>query len=218
MIQHISLVVFDLDGTLVDSKYDLADALNHTARVLGYPETTDDEIPQRVGDGVQMLINRTFGFKPGSPETGKARKLFMDYYGEHLTKRTSFYPGIRELIDAMPPHIKMAVLSNKPHDFTVSIIQQLGLSGRFGQVRGFSDEFPRKPAPEALLYIMHQMGVRSEQCLMVGDGDADIGVGQAAGCQTCAVTYGYRTREQLEKLQPNYIIDHANELAGLLGI
>jgi phosphoglycolate phosphatase len=171
-----------------------------------------------VGDGVQVLINRSFGLRPGTPEAARSHQVFMEYYAQHLTDRTVFYPGIEELIRQIPSHIRMAVLSNKPHPFTVKIIEQLGLSIYFRIVRGFSDKFPRKPSPAVLLHMMQELKARPENTLVVGDGEADMGIGQSAGCRTCAVTYGYRTRRQLAAQNPDFFIDHPKELIPILGL
>ncbi len=212
---NIDLLIFDLDGTLVDSKYDLADSLNYAAKKLGYGEIPESEIPDMVGDGVRMLISRAFNLDLETEELQLALDTFMEYYEGHLTDRTEFYPYVQQTIKHFK-NKKMAVLSNKPDHLTKPIIKELGLDSHFNIVLGATSHIARKPSAEPIEYILNELGVSPEKAMMVGDGDADVMAGKNAGIKTCGLTYGYRSREELEQLNPDYILDKIEDLKELV--
>ena len=208
---NIDLLIFDLDGTLVDSKLDLSDSLNYSAKKLGYQQVPESEIPNMVGDGVRALISRAFHIPLNSSELRTALDAFMEYYKEHLINRTIFYPNVKETIEHFKDK-KLAVLSNKPDGFTKPIIQQLGLGKYFDLVLGATETLERKPSAEPIKYILNQLNVAPDRAIMIGDGDADVMAGKNAEIKTCALTYGYRTRSELEELHPDLILDDIGEL------
>lgn len=211
----LDLLVFDLDGTLIDSKYDLLDALNYTAKQLGHSTFTDAQIPQMVGNGVRALITQAFNLTTDSPALKEAQTIMMDYYRQNLCTRTVFYDGVLETLKSLN-NVKKAVLSNKPDEFTQRIIQELGLSSLFDQVLGATNYFDRKPSGESLEHFLKELNIAPNRAMMIGDGDADVLAGKNAGMYTCAVTYGYRSKTELEILHPDYIIESFSELPTLL--
>lgn len=208
----LDLIVFDLDGTLVDSIGDLADSLNYAANQMKLPDVPNTDMPKYVGNGVRVLISKGLKLAEGNPDLDKAEAIFMDYYKDNLTNRTTFYPNVKHILHYFKGK-KMAVLSNKPDDFTKKVITELNLINTFDIVMGSSSQFQRKPAPDPLLYIMKTLGVKPNKTLMVGDGDTDIDTGKAAGAHTCGLTYGYRTRKELATLSPDILLDNIGELS-----
>lgn len=211
----MQLIIFDLDGTLIDSKYDLANSLKTTALSLNYPYVAANEIPALLGDGAGILVAKAFGLEPGTEKHKEALALFMQNYSENLCGNTVIYPKVKETLQRLV-HKKLAVLSNKPDAFTKQIIATLGFSEYFSFVLGQTATLARKPHPDGILHILKQFQIAPENALMVGDGDTDIACGKAAGVKTCAVTYGYRKREELEYLNPDFFIDSLDELIELI--
>lgn len=212
---NIDLIIFDLDGTLVDSIPDLSDSLNYAAKKLGYPLIAEKEVPALVGNGVRALISKAFELTIGTPDFEKAQEAFMEYYSQNLTTRTVFFPNVEDTIFHFSQK-KLAILSNKPDHFTKPIIEALGLQKHFEIVLGANKHMERKPSAEPIQYIMNKLGVLPEKTLMVGDGDADVMAGKNAGVNTCAVSYGYRSAAELELLQPDFLLDDIGQIRSLI--
>ncbi len=207
----LNLLVFDLDGTLVDSRYDLADAVNYALERLGRPPLGYDAIPPLLGSGLTHLLqNALQNEDPALLQS--ARAYFDSYYRNNYTRKTICYPEVPETLSYFAGK-KKAVLSNKAHPFTCGIIAGLGLTDQFDLVLGARPErFPLKPDPAALHYLLSELKVAPEHALMIGDSTHDIEAGRAAGMATCAVTYGYRPAEVLAAAEPDLMIDHLSEL------
>ena len=205
------LIIFDLDGTLVDSRYDLTDAVNFALKELGHPLITFEQLPSMVGSGIRKLIELALGdFSESDYEA--ARVLFNQYYSENYTNKTTFFKEIPEVLNFFQKK-KKAVYSNKAHPFTVKIINDLKLAGHFDMVLGSNPNlYKRKPSPEGIFYILKTLGVDASRAIMVGDSTHDIHAAQQAGVASCAVTYGYRSREILKAAAPDYIIDNILDL------
>lgn len=208
------LLIFDLDGTLADTRKDLMEAVNHVRRRFDLSPLSLETVTGYVGDGINKLLERAL---PNiSPETlPQARAYFDEYYREHVVDHTRLYPGVAEMLDALNGH-PCAVLSNKAQEYTEEIVERLGIRPYFRLVLGGRADFPRKPAPDALRYIMKKMEATPAATLMIGDTKNDILAGKAAGVVTVAVTYGFRSREQLAPYQPDYMIDHPGELVAVV--
>ncbi len=209
--KHFDLIIFDLDGTLVNSQYDLADAVNYGLKAMGRPLITYDQLPAMVGGGIGRLLELSLGnYRP--EEMASLRQLFDEYYSENFANKTTCYPGVPELLELLK-HRKKAVYSNKIHPFTVAIIQRLGLSHHFDVIQGANPKlYKRKPSPEGVIRILDMLDVRPENAIMVGDSTHDIHAGKQARIATCAVTYGYRSREQLEAAAPDFVVDDVSEI------
>ena len=212
MGKSVRLVVFDLDGTLVDSKVDLANSVNHALGAFGLPSLPGETIHSYVGNGASMLIRRSVGHD-GINLFPRVLETFLAHYREHLLDTTVPYPGVRENLIAQSGAFEMAVLTNKPVDMTRAILEGLSLSRHFVDVRGGDSFGTKKPHPEGLLHIITQRGVPPAETIMVGDSVNDILAGQGAGAATCAVTYGYGT-EGFAELSPDFTIDLFPELFG----
>jgi phosphoglycolate phosphatase len=218
----IKLLIFDLDGTLIDSRLDLVHSVNASLRHLGRPELAEDLIASYVGDGAPMLIRRTLGADAADEAlVRQGLEYFLAYYKEHKLDHTTVYDGMREALVAIRnsqngvPR-KMAVLSNKPVNPSRAIIEALGLGEFFGSIYGGNSFATKKPDPEGAQTILRGAGAKPEQTLMVGDSAVDVATGQNAGLWTCAVTYGFAPHT-LEGAKPDVVVDTPPELAELFG-
>ncbi|MDH3231209.1 MAG: phosphoglycolate phosphatase [Alphaproteobacteria bacterium] len=206
-------LVFDLDGTLIDSAPDLHACLNRLLGADGRRRLDLAEVVAMVGDGVPALVRRAYratGGIPGDIEDRIAH--YRAIYGDSLTDRTVAYPGVAETLARLfDAGYRMAVCTNKPHAPTMAILDALGLAGFFKSVAG-GDSLPvRKPDPGHLLGLLKMLGSGPERAVMIGDSRNDIQVAINAGVRSIAVSYGYR-REPVEELGANVIIDSFAEI------
>jgi phosphoglycolate phosphatase len=205
------LVVFDLDGTLVDSARDLAAAVNEMLARLspGTPRLPEAQVRGFIGEGARLLVSRSLT-RAGLPHPpDEALSVFMDCYRGRMLHTTRLYPGVAEVLDTLTGHA-LAVLTNKPGDLSRAILDGLGLGGRFALVYG-GDELPRKPDPGGLVRIMAETGQEPASTVMVGDSAIDVQTGRAAGVLTVGVRYGFAP-ESLRAHPPDVLLD---DLRGL---
>ena len=194
----IRLLIFDLDGTLIDSLPDLADATNLVRESRGLPQLEAAEVRKLVGQGARSLVERAL---PGATagEVDEALQIFLGYNLAHIADKTTVYPGVRETLEALQEvGAPMCVLSNKNVALCREVLARLGLSGHFSHVFG-ADSFPfRKPSPEPIRALLRQFEVPARECLMVGDSVNDIAAGGGAGVVTVGCSYGYGEKTELE--------------------
>jgi len=211
----IDLIIFDLDGTLVDSLPDLAAAANAALRRLGLPEHPVEAHRKMIGRGEKNFVRRFLG-----PEHEhlfrQALNLYLEHYSQHLGDFTSVYPGVVETL-ARFSHLNMAVLSNKREDLSRQVVQTMGLAPFFRTVRGGNSYGVLKPSPEGLSALIQELAGDPTRTLMVGDKPEDILAGRGAGALTAAVTYGYGDQEALTASAPEHILSNFNQLADLIG-
>ena len=214
----IRLVIFDLDGTLIDSRLDLVHSVNAALRHIHRPELPEEVIASYVGDGAPILIQRALGGEEVDEAlVRKGLEFFLSYYREHKLDHTTIYPGIQEALAAIQhsgngiPR-KMAVLTNKPVNPSRAIVEALGLGGYFSQIYGGNSFATKKPEPEGALKLVSEAGVRPEQAAIVGDSHVDIRTGRNAGLSTVAVTYGFAPHT-LEEEVPDVMVDAPQELS-----
>ena len=214
----IKLVIFDLDGTLIDSRLDLVHSVNAALRHIHRPELPEEVIASYVGDGAPILIQRALGGeKVDEALVRKGLEFFLSYYREHKLDHTTVYPGIQQALGAiqssgngMPR--KMAVLTNKPVHPSRAIVESLGLGQYFSQIYGGNSFSTKKPEPEGALKLVSEAGVRPELAAIVGDSHVDIRTGRNAGLWTIAVTYGFAPHT-LEEEDPDVLVDSPEELS-----
>src|SRR5579859_6003526 len=214
----IKLVIFDLDGTLIDSRLDLVHSVNAALRHIGRPELPDHVIASYVGDGAPILIARALGAVTLDEATiRKGLEFFLSYYREHKLDHTTLYPGIVQALTAIQNvsngHLrKLAVLTNKPVIPSRAIVDALKLAPYFSQVYGGNSFATKKPDPEGALRLLEEIGVPAEQAVMVGDSHTDVETGRNAGLWTVGVTYGFAP-QTLADAGPDVLVDHPRELA-----
>jgi phosphoglycolate phosphatase len=218
---RLRLLVFDLDGTLIDSRLDLVHSINAMLRHIGRPELADDLIASYVGDGAPVLVRRALGDADTANEAlfRAALEYFLGYYRLHKLDHTTVYEGIPEVLAALANsngvQRQMAVLSNKPVNPSRDIVRALGLGEFFVRVYG-GNSFPtKKPDPLGVRTILQETGVAAEEALMIGDSSNDVLTGRNAGLWTCGVTYGFAP-QSLEEVPPDVLIASPRELEELL--
>lgn len=214
MSEHkYDLVIFDLDGTLVDSRLDLANSVNFTRVQLGLLPLENERICTFVGDGAPILLRRALGPTYNDQEIHEAVQVFLRHYRMHLLDHTILYPGVVETLRGLEK-VTLAVLTNKPVAPSMTILQGLGIHHHFKYVYG-GDSFERKkPDPAGALEILKETGVPGEKSLMVGDSRNDVLTGRNAGIATCGVTYGLAP-DQLKDPDPDFRLD---DIRGLISI
>ncbi len=208
----IDLLIFDLDGTLIESKWDIAVAVNLTLADLDLPLRTQEEIFGFVGGGIKRLLRLAVGEENHS-RYEEALRVFRGHYLAHCLDRTQFYPGVeRVLIHFADKH--KAIATNKSLEYTTKILDGLG-PHHFSYVVGGDDGYGLKPEPGMLLKVMEALNVTKDRTVLIGDSTNDIKGGHNAGIRVCAVGYGMGNREKMAACQPDWFIEKPEELMGL---
>lgn len=205
------LIMFDLDGTLVDSGADITAALNYALAPCGLPALTVPQTISLVGEGVTRLIEKVLDGHVQQHDVVLTR--FLDYYAEHLTEATVPYPGVERTLERLSGY-RRAVISNKREALSRGILVKLGLMKHFDLVMGGDSLAEKKPSARPLLHTMSVLKATPEESVIVGDSSFDIRAGKAAGVVTVAVSYGFRPVETLS--EADFIIDALEELPELL--
>jgi HAD superfamily hydrolase (TIGR01509 family) len=207
-MKEIDLIIFDLDGTLVDSARDIAEAINHTLNIMGLEQKSVEEITRCIGGGFVDTLVQAFG--KGNYED-RALPILREYYSEHAVVYSRLYPGVSDVLAHFDLK-KKAVLTNKEYGISAKILNFLGIYDYFDVVIGCSDEKLRKPDPYYVLEILGDLHVNRERAIIVGDMDLDIAAGKRAGIATCGVTYGIGRNDNLLNEKPDIIIDSMIDL------
>jgi len=214
----LKLLVFDLDGTLVDSRLDLIQSVNATLRHFHRPELPGEAIASYVGDGAPMLIRRALGDPDDEGFVEEALEYFLAYYRVHKLDHTHIYPGVKEALETLANQTgserRMAVLSNKPVNPSRAILDALGLGEFFIRVYGGNSFHTKKPDPRGVHTLLEETGVPSHEAIMIGDSSIDVITGRNADLWTCGVTYGFAPRT-LEDAPPDVLVDSPAELVHL---
>lgn len=212
------LVIFDLDGTLLDTIADLAMATNHALQQSGYPTRPVDEIRTFVGNGINKLLERSLpDSEKSEANTLRLRTHFLPYYDAHNADLSTPYPGIPTLLQELQEKgLMIAVASNKYQTATVKLIHHYFPSISFVEILGQREGVPVKPDPGIVFDIIQKAGVNKEEVLYVGDSNVDMQTAHNAGVDAIGVAWGFRPRAELEALQPLAVIDKAEELSDYL--
>ena len=209
-------VLFDLDGTILDTLDDLHAAANAALRECGYPERTKDEVRRFVGNGIRKLIERAVPSGTSEEDIVRTHEAFTAYYSVHCKDKTKPYAGIPELVRGLKENgIASAVISNKA-DYAVKALCEEYFEGLFEFSVGEREGIRKKPAPDSVLEAMRVMGAKSSETVYIGDSDVDIMTAKNAGIDCIGVSYGFRGREFLESHGAEVIADTVEELRGLL--
>jgi phosphoglycolate phosphatase len=219
--ESIRLIVFDLDGTLIDSRKDLAQSINAMLTQMNRQPLPEEIIATYIGDGAGMLVRRALGDPEDENLVEDGLKRFLDYYREHKLDYTYVYPGVFSSLDAlrtMPDGSprSMAVLTNKPIAPSLAICEALGLSPYFFQIYGGNSFTTKKPDPEGLNALIREAGVRPNETLMVGDSDVDVLTARRAGAWVIGCRFGLSSHT-LELIPSDCLVDSAAEWASALG-
>jgi phosphoglycolate phosphatase len=193
-MNDIRLVVFDLDGTLIDSSADLANAVNTLLTDLGVGRLPDPQIVAMVGEGAAVLVRRALTASGLDPQTPGALDLFLDHYNAHLLDHTRPYDGMVETLQDLSARMPLAVLTNKPADASARILEGLGLRRHFREVIGGDTPFGRKPSPAALMHLAKMEHAAPGSVLLVGDSAIDLATARAGGTRVCLARYGFGYR------------------------
>lgn len=206
-------VIFDLDGTLLDTLQDIAETANAVLSDHGFPMHPVHDFKNYVGDGLFVLMQRITPSNTPAHSIESCCRLFFDLYSHSWQNNSRPYEGVIDLLDALKSRgISMAVLSNKPHIFTKLFINKYFPSRPFVDVYGQREGIPKKPDPTVALQIAVRQKIHPHSMLFVGDTGIDIQTGKASGMTTVGVSWGFRSVTELEKEQPNIIIHHPSEL------
>jgi phosphoglycolate phosphatase len=212
-------LLFDLDGTLVDSRADLITSINLMLAEFGRERLPDTRVINFVGEGARLLVERalrsTGETAPQTSEIDHALEAFGRHYREHLLDRTTIYPEVEETLTSLA-HVPKAVVTNKPYEFTIALLDGIGLRRHFDIILG-GDSLPeRKPSPSMLLEAARRCAAAPRVSLMIGDTRVDVAAGKAAGMETCGYVPGFRGRTELAEAGADYLIERFSELIGLV--
>jgi phosphoglycolate phosphatase len=210
----MELIIFDLDGTLVDSRRDIANSVNEVLENLQHPRLPNERIFGFIGNGVRCLIERSLG-KSSDQEVDRALDVFLPIYRRRLLETTRPFPGVREALDALRRGRTSAVLTNKPRRESIALLEGLELASYFRFIFG-GDSFPkRKPDPTGIQTLIDRTGASRDRTLMVGDSQVDYEAARNAHIPICMVSYGLGAA-QIAELGPDYIVDDLRQLVPIV--
>ena len=214
LADSIRLVMFDLDGTLIDSKHDIATSVNLTLEDLDLPALPPEHIFTFVGDGVKRLLRLSVG-EAHEARYEESLRIFRGHYLVHCLDTTQLYPGLDRLFDGRDTRMK-ALATNKSMEYTLRIIEGLKVKETFAAIEGPLDQSDLKPDPGMLWRILERLAIPPEAAMLVGDSTNDVRAAQAAGVYACAVGYGYGNRDKVSALNPDYYCEKPGDLLSLL--
>jgi phosphoglycolate phosphatase len=210
-------VVFDLDGTLIDSRADIAAACNHALEAVGRAPLPLERVAGFVGDGARQLLARAFALPEDAVELDAHLEVFLDFYTAHPSPHTSLYPGVRAVLARLSGR-RLAVCTNKPRRTTDAVLSALGLTSAFASVVAGGDTPDRKPGPGPLRRVAADLGVAPELLVMVGDGPQDVMAARAVGAHAVGVRHGFLPLERLVASEPDVLLEGVIELPGYLEV
>ena len=213
----IKLVLFDLDGTLVDTLCDLADSTNYALGKMGFATHDTEKFRYFVGDGIAKLIERALPEDKRSAEIHKeCLTIYKNYYKDHYMDKSRPYDGVNELISCLKEKgMRLAVISNKHHEMAVTVANTL-FPDMFDIVYGQKENSPAKPDPTLTLEIINNLGATPDETVMIGDSGMDMAVAVNAKCRGIGVLWGFRTEEELRECGADYIVSHPSQIVDII--
>ena len=211
------VAIFDLDGTLLNTLDDLANACNYALNKFSFPTHNVEEYKKFIGNGIYKLVERAVpNNKKDKVTVEKVLKTFSDYYNEHMIDMTKPYDGIVDILDELRAKgIKLAVVSNKKHEFTIEIVEKY-FEDRFDIVFGHRENYKEKPDPTSVLEVIEKLNILKSECIYIGDSNVDILTAKNAGVKSVGVSWGFRGREELANEGANYLADNNIELLNII--
>ena len=207
------LLIFDLDGTLIDSKLDIAHGVNATRAYMGMGPIPHELVERYVGNGAPTLIRRVLGETASEEDVARGLDYFIRYYAEHCMDNTALYPGVREALDRLKQHhVHLAVLTNKPVRISGHIIGKLGVGDHFFRIYGGNSFDRKKPDPIGIETLLSEAGTGREQTVMVGDSAVDIRTARNANVRACGVMWGFQP-ETFQEEPPDFVVNEMGQLA-----
>jgi phosphoglycolate phosphatase len=210
----VRALIFDLDGTLIDSKVDLILSVNAMLRQLGRGELPEETISGYIGRGAPQLVGQALGPGASAEECQQALEFFLSYYEAHKMDNTSLYPGVARALDGLG-HLPMAVLTNKPVRISVRILEALGLEGKFRAVYGGNSFATKKPDPLGANAVLRELNAAPNQAILVGDSEVDVQTARNAGTFSAIVNYGFGAHNRVTHPADVYL-DRLSDLVPLL--
>lgn len=208
-------LVFDLDGTLIDSRLDIAAALNHALGKSGREALSVETVSGYVGDGSRTLCARATGLREDDPALEELLADFLVYYREHAAEHSRLFPDAREVLDRLSEY-PLALCTNKPRPVTDAVLSALGISDLFSSIMAGGDIAEKKPDPAPLFAIAEELGLSPNGLVMIGDGPQDIEAGRRAGARTIGIRGGFPPVETLIAAKPDALIDSLADLPKLI--
>ena len=211
------VAIFDLDGTLLNTLDDLANACNYALNKFSFPTHNVEEYKKFIGNGIYKLVERAVPNNKKDKETvEKVLETFSNYYNEHMIDMTKPYDGIVDILDELRAKgIKLAVVSNKKHEFTIEIVKKY-FGDRFDIVFGHRENYKEKPDPTSVLEVIEKLNILKSECIYIGDSNVDILTAKNAGVKSVGVSWGFRDREELANEGANYLADNNIELLNII--
>lgn len=207
-------IIFDLDGTLLDTIYDIHQAVNIGLQTYGYASVTLEHVRQSVGSGAMKMIKQCAP-NASDIELKRIHDAYQSYYDVNHKDLTVVYDGMTHLLQILKKHYKLAVVSNKYHHLVRSLTDHY-FKDTFDFVLGMTEAFPIKPAPDMILHVCNQLNITTKDVLYIGDSEPDIFVAKTLKLDHIAVSYGYRTHEQLDSLDPMYLVEDVKTLQNVM--
>ncbi|MBU4377107.1 MAG: HAD-IA family hydrolase [Candidatus Omnitrophica bacterium] len=213
--KYIKAAIFDLDGTLIDSKKDIIDSINYILKALGFKERPDDIIQRYIGRGRDKLIEDSLGREATPEMVDKANTAFNEFYRAHMFDHTKLFPGVLDILEYLKDKTLMLV-TNKDRDLAVATLKRFNIDKYFSKVMGGEDQNCRKPHSCPISSLLEGIDVLPHQAMIIGDSEIDIKAGKIAGILTCGLTWGIGSRESIEAVKPDYILGDMRQLKEII--
>lgn len=207
------LILYDLDGTLADTRRDIINGVRHALKTLNGPELTDDEIKDCVGTGLHALIKKVFRTED-EKLADRGSKLYREHYKQHMLDHTHLYSGAREFLEYFKDR-KQAVITNKPNPFSSQILEALGVAHYFIAILAGDNGLPFKPDPAAIHHLMEETNATKEEVIFVGDSAIDIQAARNAGVEVVTLSHGFASETALQEAKPDYLVRDFSQLSTL---